>query len=140
MFRLILATILCASALVGCSATKAAEPLGVTCDQFGATPSVEQSAELAVGSDVQVVLCSNPSTGFAWGEPTIADPTVITVADRAYHAADGASLPIVGAAGGEVMAIRGIAAGTTTLVLSYDQPWDGGTKGAWTYKLTVTVK
>jgi inhibitor of cysteine peptidase len=46
----------------------------------------------------------------------------------------------VGAAGGEVVTLHALAAGTTTVALSYSQPWSGGTKGVWTYHLSVTVK
>jgi predicted secreted protein len=55
-------------------------------------------------------------------------------------APDGASLPVVGAAGGEVLTLRAGAAGTTTLLIEYGQPWEGGTKGTWTYQLSVTVE
>ncbi len=138
--RAFLATLLCASALAACSATQAAEPLGATCDQLQSTPTIEQSGTIAAGSDVRVILCSNPSTGFAWDEPKIGDPTVLQLADRTYQAPDGASLPIVGAAGGEVLTLHAVTAGTTTLSITYIQPWAGGTKGEWTYRLSVTVQ
>ena len=138
--RLFLALITCGSILAACSGSRAAEPLGATCDQFQTTPTVDQSAVVAAGSDFKVVLCSNPSTGYAWGEPQIGDTTVLELVDRTYAAPDGASLPVVGAAGGEVLTLRAVAAGTTTLLIQYGQPWEGGTKGAWTYQLSVTVE
>jgi predicted secreted protein len=138
--RSFLAMLVCGSVLVACSASHAAEPLGSTCDQFQSTPTVEQSAVIAAGSDAKVVLCSNASTGYSWGEPQIGDTTVLQLVDRTYQAPDGASLPVVGAAGGEVLTIRAVAAGTTTLSIQYGQPWEGGTKGAWTYRLSVTVE
>ncbi|HEX5148061.1 MAG TPA: hypothetical protein VFW02_03190, partial [Candidatus Limnocylindrales bacterium] len=63
--RATLATLLCASVLMACSGTAAGDPAGATCDQFGATPSIEQSRTIEAGTDLQVVLCSNPTTGFA---------------------------------------------------------------------------
>lgn len=138
--RAFLAALLCASALAACTATQAVEPLGATCDQFQATPTIEQTASIAAGSDVEVILCSNPSTGFAWDEPQIGDPSVLELAGRTYQAPDGASLPIVGAAGGEVLTFRAVAAGTTTVTITYSQPWPDGTKGVWTYLLSVTVQ
>jgi predicted secreted protein len=138
--RSFLATLLCASALAACSTTQASEPLGATCDQFRTTPVVEQSDVIAAGADVKVVLCSNPSTGFSWDEPQLGNGSVLQLIDRTYQAPDGASLPIVGAAGGEVLTVRGLAAGTTTLSIRYSQPWVGGTKGEWTYRLSVTVQ
>lgn len=139
-FRSFLAMLLCASVLAACSATRAAEPLGATCDQFRSTPTVEQSAQLVAGSDVTITLCSNPSTGFSWGEPQLGDTTVLRLVDRAYHAPDGTALPVVGAAGGEILMIHAVAAGTTTLSIRYGQPWAGGIQGEWTYRLSVTVK
>jgi predicted secreted protein len=138
--RSFLVLIMCGLVLAACSGSRAAEPLGATCDQFQSTPTVDESAVVAAGSDVKVVLCSNPSTGFSWGEPQIGDTTILELVDRAYVAPDGASLPVVGAAGGEVLTLRALAAGTTTLLIEYGQPWEGGTKGAWTYRLSVTVE
>ena len=142
--RTFLATLVCASALAACSATQAAEPLGASCDQFGRTPSVEQSprfsGRITSGTDVKIELCSNPTTGFGWEDPQVGDPGVIRLVDRAYQAPGPTSLPVVGAAGGEVVTLHAVAAGTTTVSLRYSQPWSGGTKGVWTYGLSVTVE
>jgi predicted secreted protein len=138
--RSILATFLCASVLAGCAATRAAEPLGATCDQFQSAQAVEQTGEIAPGSDFTVVLCSNPSTGFAWEEPQFGDTSVVQLVDRSYQAPGSATLPVVGAAGGEFLTFHAVAAGTTTVSMHYGQPWAGGTKGEWTYRLSVTVR
>ena len=95
---------------------------------------------IAAGTGVRIVLCSNPSTGFSWEEPRLGDTSVLQLVDRTYQAPDGPNLPVVGAAGGEILTVRGLAAGTTTLSIRYSQPWAGGTKGEWTYSLSVTVK
>lgn len=138
--RSFLATFLCASVLAGCSMTRAAEPLGATCDQFQSTQTVEQTGEIAPGSDVTVVLCSNPSTGFAWADPQLGDTSVVRLVDRSYQAPGGPTLPVVGAAGGEVLTFHAVAAGTTTVSIRYSQPWAGGTEGEWTYRLSITVR
>ncbi len=138
--RSFLATLLCASALAACSTTQASEARGATCDQFRTTPVVEQTDVIDAGSDLKVVICSNPSTGFSWDEPQLGDSSVLQLVDRTYQAPDTASLPVVGAAGAEVLTVRGLAAGTTTLSIRYSQPWVGGTKGEWTYRLSVTVR
>lgn len=138
--RSFLATLLCASALAACSAAQAAEPLGATCDQFLATTTVEQSSVVSAGSDLKVILCSNPSTGFSWEDPQLADTGVLKLVDRSYQAPGDATMEIVGAAGGEVLTLHAVAAGTTTMTISYGQPWAGGTKGEWTYHLSITVQ
>ena len=137
--RSVLATLLCGLVVAACSGTPANVPLGATCDQFRATPTIEQSVATTIGTDVTIALCANPSTGFAWEEPQIADAAVIRLVDR-RHQAPGASPPIVGAAGSEILTIHTITAGSTTLSTQYSQPWEGGTKGEWTYRLSVTVR
>jgi inhibitor of cysteine peptidase len=135
-----LATVLCAVALAACSATDAAGPAGATCDQFAASPTVEQVRSINAGTDLTVVLCSNPSTGYSWGEPQIADPSVLQLGERTFHASGASTLPIVGAAGADVLTVHGTAAGTTTLTITYGQPWEGGAQDEWIYRLTVTVR
>jgi predicted secreted protein len=140
VLRSFLATLVCAAALAACSATQATDTLGGSCDAFRTTKVLEQSTVIPVGVDVKVALCSNPSTGFSWGEPRFDDATVLRLVDRAYQAPGAASVPVVGAAGGEILTVRGLKAGSTLLSISYDQPWAGGTKGEWTYTLAVTVQ
>ena len=127
------------AALAGCSATEAAGPAGATCEQFESTPSIDQARTIEVGTNLTIVLCSNPSTGYAWDDPAL-DATVLELADRTYQAPDQGPLPIVGAAGGEVITIRGLAPGTAAVSLRYGQPWDGGAASEWTYRLQVTVE
>ncbi len=138
--RSFLATLLFASALAACSVTQAAEPLGATCDQFQSSPAVQQSGVVVAGSDVKVVLCSNPSTGFAWEDPQVGDAAVAKLLDRSYQAPGATTLPVVGAAGGEVLTFHALAAGATTILVRYSQPWAGGTQGEWTYRLSMTVQ
>ncbi|MEX1170392.1 MAG: protease inhibitor I42 family protein, partial [Chloroflexota bacterium] len=120
--RSLLTTLLCASTLAACSTSQAAAPAGATCEQFGSTPSIAESRTIGEGTDLTVVLCANPSTGYAWDDPVIGDPAVIEVIERTYRAPDASSLPIVGAAGGEVLTVHGLASGTTTLSIRYSQP------------------
>ncbi len=138
---LIVAGLLALATVAACSspAASSAPSLGATCDQFASTPAVQQTTHLAVGATVTIDLCSNATTGYGWEPPTVADPAVVAVVSSAYEAPAAASPPIVGAAGRQVVTIKGLAVGTTTVAMSYGQPWVGGTKGAWTYQLTVTV-
>ncbi len=137
--RAFLSLLLVVSALAACSSAQASE-LGATCDQFQKTPTIQQSAEVSAGQDITVVLCSNASTGYSWGPAVVGDAGVATVASQTYSEPAKESLPIVGQAGGEVVKLHAVAAGKTTVTLSYGQPWEGGTKGAWTYELALTVK
>jgi predicted secreted protein len=126
---------------VGCTfATAKAAEMGASCDQFGAQKSITQTTEMAVGDQVKVTLCSNPTTGFAWQEPEISDAAIVSLADKSFGAPTSASAPVVGAAGTDYVTLKATAKGTSTVVLSYSQPWAGGTSGEWTYTLAVTVK
>ncbi len=139
-FRSLLRTLVWAVALAACAAPEATAPAGATCDQFASNPSMAQSRTLESGTELTVVLCANPTTGFAWGDPEIGDTAVLQLVDQTYQAPEGSSLPIVGAAGGEIVTIRGAAPGTTTLSIGYGQPWASGVQDEWTYVLSVTVR
>jgi predicted secreted protein len=115
--------------------------LGAGCDQLGNQKSVSQQTDVAVGDELTISLCSNPTTGFSWQEPEISNGAVVGLVDRSFDTASaGEGDPVVGAAGTDVITLKATAAGTSNVVLKYSQPWPGGTSGEWTYTLTVTVK
>ncbi len=141
LLALALATAACSSSAASPTASPAASPtpkLGATCEQLGTTPNVQQTTHLAVGAKTTIDLCSNATTGYAWEPPTVAEPAVVTVVSSVYVAPGDASPPVVGAAGRQVVTIKGLAPGTTTVAMKYSQPWAGG-QSAWTYQLEVTV-
>ena len=136
LFAVVLAGILAA-----CSSTIAPPSAGVevTCAMFeaaGADAPLER--DLAVGDDqtFTVTLCSNPSTGFSWEEPTAEGDHSVELVERSILQTVGGP---PGEAGQERFTFRATAAGTTVLHFVYSQPWDGGTKGAWRLDLTATV-
>ena len=125
----------------GCSfATVKAAEMGVGCDQFAAQTSITQTTEMAVGDQLKVTLCSNPTTGFAWQEPEISDAAIVSLIDKSFSAPVAGESPAVGAAGTDSITLKATAKGTSTVVLNYSQPWPGGTSSEWTYTLTVTVR
>jgi predicted secreted protein len=130
---------LVASACTGALAKT--EDLGAGCDQFGSQKSVNQQADVAVGDQLKVTLCSNPTTGFSWQEPAISDAAVISLVDKTFSAATASgTAPVVGAAGADSITLKATAKGTSNVVLKYSQPWLGGTSSEWMYTLTVTVR
>ena len=46
---------------------------------------------------------------------------------------------MAGAPSTQQVAIQALAAGSTVISTSYDQPWEGGETGAWTAELTMNV-
>lgn len=109
----------------------------VTCDELVATPAMTAAVDAAARSALQVSLCSNPSTGFRWTDPVSSDPAIAAAGGWTFIAAD-ADAP--GAPGTEVLTLTTGAPGHAVVSLSYDQPWDGGQKGAWTVELDVVVR
>jgi predicted secreted protein len=126
---------------IGCTSANAkAAEMGASCDQFGAQKSITQATEVAVGDQVTVTLCSNPTTGFSWQGPDISDGVVVSLVDKSFGVPVAGSAPVVGAAGSDHITLKATAKGTSTVALRYSQAWDGGTSSEWTYNLTVTVR
>lgn len=110
--------------------------IAVDCEAFEAEPNQAGSVDVLVGTTLVFTLCSNPSTGFSWSTPTSSDDTVALVSMWGrMQVADG----MAGAPSTQQVAIQALAAGSTVISTSYDQPWEGGQTGAWTAELTMNV-
>lgn len=115
-----------------------ANQLAIGCDEFQATPDMTTSVDLAAGSSLVLSLCSNPSTGFRWSDAASSDPAVASVSAWAYQELPSES-GMTGVAGAEHLTVDAHATGAAVITASYDQPWEGGEKGAWSLELTVNV-
>lgn len=109
-----------------------------TCNVFAENSHVTDNIEMRTNKTLTIILCSNPSTGFEWGEEAqISDPTVMELASYELVA------PVSkepGAAGTEKYIFNTLKAGTCTISFEYGRPWEGGEKAEWTCTLNVTVK
>ena len=124
----VVAILLC---LLGCAA--APQEVSVDASYSG------KEVELVVGGSVIVTLESNPgSTGFEWGSAEISDETVLQQVDQRYEAPEEGSM--IGAPGKEIWTFKGLKKGESSISMEYSQPWEGGTKAAETFELTVVVK
>jgi len=127
--------------LVACTPPQAS--VDVSCDDFAESLNVTEEMEIGVGGSLIVSLCSNPSsTGFEWSEAQISDPSVLQQTDHKYVAPEGTGSepPLVGAPGKDIWTFKALKQGVSNTTMEYSQPWEGGTKAAWTFVLTVTVK
>ncbi|MGD9143614.1 MAG: protease inhibitor I42 family protein [Dehalococcoidia bacterium] len=123
--------------LFSCIVTSELIEVSVSCEDFTESPnSILNEFEIGVGDKINIRLCYNSSTGFAW-EYTMTGDNAVKEEDHDFEEPDG---DLVGAAGTEVWTFEGIEAGTAVIEMSYSQPWEGGTKEAWTYKTTITVE
>lgn len=92
------------------------------------------------GDTLTLSLESNHTTGYSW-EIHGLDRSALQVkrtyiADKAPVSEEGE--PMVGTGGRDVFTFKAWKPGTTTLTLSYEQPWKGGEKGE-AYDLTITA-
>ncbi|MEJ2011644.1 MAG: protease inhibitor I42 family protein [Anaerolineales bacterium] len=120
----------------------ASQRIEVGCDQFTIDASQSAAIELRPGEQVELTLCSNPTTGFQWLDPAeISDPAVIEQVSMNFiePPLKGES-KLVGAPGIQNWTFKALAAGSAQVSLSYSQPWEGGEQDAWHYTLTVTVR
>ena len=108
-----------------------------------------KEVKVPVDGSLIVTLESNPTTGFKWQYEEevkdtlhiltgIPDETVLALVGRKFMAPEAGAPP--GTGGEEVWTFKAVGKGTTELSLEYSQPWEGGTKAAKTFNLTVVVK
>ena len=113
----------------------------VDCEEFQAseqdTAVVAREIAVSNGAVVELWLCSNPSTGFEWEETELSDASVLKEIFHEFVAQDSAK---VGAAGQEHWTFEATSSGHCSVSLRYSQPWEGGEKGVWEFKLDVQVR
>jgi len=95
-----------------------------------------KTVEVAKGSDVKVVLESNPTTGYKW-EVKEVDASILKQAGEATFKADSDAM---GAGGKETFAFNAVGAGQTTLKMEYRRPWETEAQPAETFAVTIVVK
>ena len=108
-----------------------------------------KEVKVPIDGSLIVTLESNPTTGFKWQYEEevkdtlhiltgIPDETVLALVGQKFVAPEAGAPP--GTGGEEVWTFKAVGKGTTELSLEYSQPWEGGTKAAKTFTLTVIVK
>jgi len=113
-----------------------AVPVAIDCAAFSDSTAATASVDAPVGSAVVLTVCSNASTGYTWTAASSSEPAVAVPGEWVSVAP---AEPMPGAPGSQVLTIAADAAGTAVVSASYDRPWEGGEKGAWTLELTITV-
>jgi inhibitor of cysteine peptidase len=115
--------------MLGCVTPATPEQvMTLTADDNGA------SIMLPVGATVQVVLESNPTTGYNW-RLAQSDPAVLKLEQQGYQP----SAPVRAGSGGENhWSFSALAPGTTTLQLEYVRSWEK-TAPTRTFSATITV-
>ncbi len=113
----------------------------VTAEDFNKEANVIKEIEVKVGETYTIVLDSNATTGFQWtANANISIEDVLEQTAHQYIAPNTGDAPVAGMAGVEEWTFKAVSAGTTTVTLSYDRPWEGGEKGGRTFELMVVVR
>ncbi len=116
--------------------------LDISGDEFNQTQHMTRQVEVAGRGIVNVILASNPSTGYQWtADAQIADKSILQQAGHGYiePQPNGATPPLVGAPIKETWTFTAMRQGTTTASLRYARPWQSD-MGLWNLTLTVVVK
>jgi predicted secreted protein len=132
LFTLVILTL----TLMSCLVTSRDIHVEISCDDFTENPtSIRNDFEIEIGDKIYVELCSNPSTGFQWSYE-MSEDTALVEEDHDFEPPES---DVPGAAGKETWTFEGIGKGTTVINMEYSQPWEGGIKGEWTYRINVIV-
>jgi len=115
----------------------------VACASLPKEVSVDESysgkeVALAVGGSLIVTLDSNATTGFEWELTEISDEAVLGLESSEFQPPEDTG--VVGAPGKEIWTFNALKKGESCISMEYSQPWEGGTKAAETFDLTVVVK
>jgi len=140
MSALVITFLACAPAATTSPTPPAPEPVSVTvtCDQFSQNAHIVQNVTALPGAVITLTLCSNPSTGFSWGEQAqISNKEVLK---QISHKTVAATTSMPGAPATQVWTFQALNAGSSSASFSYSRPWEGGEKNVETFVLNVTVK
>jgi len=115
-----------------------AQTIEVSCDDFMSQKHISEDLEVSTGDLFEVILCSNPTTGFQWSESAnISDQNVLQQTDHKFIPP---RVSVPGASGEEIWTFQALAPGTANVTMDYSRPWQGGEKGEWTFNLAVVVE
>ena len=135
----LLTTIILIITLASCFVTSRDIHVEISCEDFIENPSpsiIRNDFTMEIGDKLYVELCSNPTTGFEWSYE-MSDDTVVKEEDHDFEAPEG---DVPGAPGKETWTFVAIEKGTTAINMEYNQPWEGGIKGEWTYIISIVVE
>ncbi|MBT4524234.1 MAG: protease inhibitor I42 family protein [Phycisphaerae bacterium] len=129
----LLFSILCLFVLTSCS-TFSKDGTEVITRPFSDVDS-ERKIVLSVGRTFEIVLPSNPTTGYSW-TLLIENPKIISNESHAYTPDAGGR---VGVGGNTIWNLKARKEGETSLTFSYQRPWEENTQPTKVVSFTVSV-
>jgi inhibitor of cysteine peptidase len=94
-----------------------------------------KTVEILVGDELEVILPSNPTTGYTW-DLILLDTNVLRPEKEEFFAINKA----IGSGGVEVIKFRAIAAGKSTVKLIFHRPFEHNVPPLNTFEVTVIIK
>ena len=94
---------------------------------------------LKVNDEITIKLESNITTGFKWNLSNETDANIISLVSSDYKQTP-ADKNLVGAGGFETFTFQAKSKGSTTIILTYNQPWEKGVAPLKTFKINNVVK
>ena len=123
--------------ILSCIVTSHDTYVDISCDEFADNPTnMQNDFKIEIGDKIYVELCSNPTTGFEWSYEMSGDAAL----QEEDHDFEEPEVNLPGAAGKETWTFEATKEGETTINMEYSQPWQGGMKGEWMYKINVIVE
>jgi inhibitor of cysteine peptidase len=124
--------------LMSCAQTGRQVPLELTYDDFTQNKIQSRTINAHIGNTIEITLPSNATTGFQWAVAKISDSAVLSQEGKSQYVLPESTL--AGAGGQEIWTFKALTRGSSTIYMEYSQAWQGGTKNAWTFTASVTVK
>jgi predicted secreted protein len=136
MKRLVILLISISLFMAACGGISTATPKEITVETL-ATTDPEQPIEVNAGNEFNIVVQSNPSTGYHWdlmGEP---DANVAEFVSKDYKADEPV---LIGSGGVDIWVFKAVNSGETTILLGYYPPSNDVVEPEQTLTLAVIVK
>lgn len=113
-----------------------ARTIEVKCDDFQQTSTVTREIEITIDETFEILLCSNPSTGFSWNSPLISDASLVGQVNHEFLAPQ-EDKP--GAPGKDKWSFRGTSKGNSEISIEYVRLGASGVSAEWSFTISVTV-
>jgi len=82
----------------------------------------EQTIEINAGSQFDIALESNPTTGYSWEASY--DQDQLELVDQSYEPGENAQQGLVGAGGTDIFRFKALKSGQTQVMMSYKRSWE----------------
>ena len=114
--------------------------INVPIDDFAASQHITKQVDVKQGTSLVVVIGSNPTTGYSWGETAqVEDAAVLAQTGSEFLENEPADEALLGAPSQQRFTFDAFQSGNTKVTFEYSRSWETG-GAVWTLELTVNVK